>query len=82
MAEELTYKLGCLNQKRKIFGIGEMVKANRKFVEAFNLCMQHYGVTGEELEFEKSRVRANYKEAEKCYLAIAEDIKIIQRSVA
>lgn len=51
------------------------VKATPEFKEAFALCMDYYEVTGEELEFEKVRVRANYQEAERCYLSIAEGLR-------
>lgn len=43
----------------------------KEFSEAFNRCMQHWNVTGDELEFERQRVRVNYLEAERCYLDIA-----------
>lgn len=50
------------------------MKVSKKFIEAFELCMKHWNVTGEELEFERQRVRANYTEAERCYLSIASGI--------
>jgi len=46
------------------------ITVTKEFRTAFNYCMEKYGVIGEELEFEKARCRANYKDAERCYLAI------------
>lgn len=46
------------------------ITVTKEFREAFNFCMGKYGVIGEELEFEKARVRENYEDAERCYLAI------------
>lgn len=37
---------------------------------AFDLCMEYYECTAEEIEYEKQRVRVNYDDAEKCYLSI------------
>ncbi len=48
---------------------------DREFKEAFDMCMEYYEVTGEELEYEKSRVRANFEEAQRCYLDIAEGMR-------
>lgn len=42
-----------------------------EFKKDFYLCMKHWEVSGEELEFEKNRVRKNYLEAERCYASIA-----------
>lgn len=49
--------------------------ASKKFIDDFNLCMDHYEVTGEELEFEKLRCRDNMKEATICYASIAEKLR-------
>lgn len=46
------------------------ITVTKEFRTAFNFCMEKYGVTGEELEFEKARVRENYEDAERCYLSI------------
>ena len=51
------------------------ITVTKEFRQAFKVCMEAYGVTGEELEFEKERCRTNYQEAERCYLSIAEKIK-------
>jgi hypothetical protein len=32
--------------------------------------MEKYGVIGQELDFERQRVRENYEQAELCYLSI------------
>ena len=45
---------------------------SKEFMEAFNFCMDWYGVTGEELAYEKQRVRDNYEAAYQCYMNIAE----------
>lgn len=55
------------------------VTVTKEFKKAFQLCMDHWEVTGEELEFEKERVRANYAEAERCYLSIASGAILMQR---
>lgn len=44
---------------------------SKEFKSAFDFCMNHFEVTGEELEFERQRVRDNYEEAQRCYLDIA-----------
>lgn len=44
---------------------------SKEFKSAFYFCMNHFEVTGEELEFERQRVRDNYEEAQRCYLDIA-----------
>ena len=46
------------------------ITVSKEFLEAFNFVMEKYGVIGEELEYEKSRVRENYEQAELCYLSI------------
>ncbi len=51
------------------------ITVTKEFRKAFKKCMDEYGVTGEELETEKQRVRDNYEQAERCYLSIAESIK-------
>ncbi len=51
------------------------ITVTKEFRKAFKKCMDYYGVTGEELETEKQRVRDNYEQAEKCYLSIAASIK-------
>lgn len=48
---------------------------SREFKEAFDFCMDHYEVTGEELEYEKQRCRENMKEASICYASIAEKLR-------
>jgi hypothetical protein len=56
-------------------GLLEMsITVSKEFITAFNFCMKEYGVIGEELEFEKQRVRENYEDAERCYLAIYGDL--------
>ena len=52
-----------------------MITVTKEFKEAFNLCMKHYECTAEEIEYEKQRVRANYADAEMCYLAVADNIR-------
>lgn len=47
------------------------ITVTKEFRRAFAKCMEFYGVTGEELEYEKQRVRENYADAEKCYIDIA-----------
>lgn len=51
------------------------ITVTKEFRKAFKKCMDYYGVTGEELESEKQRIRENYEQAEKCYLSIAESIR-------
>jgi hypothetical protein len=46
------------------------ITVTKEFRTAFNFCMEKYGVIGEELEFERQRVRENYEQAEMCYLSI------------
>jgi len=50
------------------------ITVTKEFRTAFNFCMEKYGVIGEELENEKSRVRENYEDAERCYLAIYDEL--------
>jgi hypothetical protein len=52
-----------------------MLKVSRKFLDAFQKCMDYYECTAEEIEFEKKRIRADYRNAEICYLSIAERVK-------
>lgn len=52
----------------------QKITVTKEFRQAFKRCMEAYGVTGDELEFEKERCRANYQEAERCYLSIAGEI--------
>ena len=47
------------------------ITVTKEFRQAFKKCMDAYGVTGEELEFEKERCRTYYQEAERCYLSMA-----------
>lgn len=49
--------------------------ATKEFIGDFKLCMDHYEVTGEELEYEKQRCRENMKEASICYASIAEKLR-------
>lgn len=51
------------------------ITVTKEFKEAFSLCMKHYECTVEEIEYEKQRVRANYADAERCYLAVADNIR-------
>jgi len=46
------------------------ITVTKEFRTAFNYCMEKYGVIGDELDFEKTRVRENYEQAELCYLSI------------
>jgi len=46
------------------------ITVSKEFITAFNFCMEKYGVIGEELDYEKARVRGNYEDASKCYLSI------------
>ena len=46
------------------------ITVSKEVLAAFNFCMEKYGVIGEELEFERQRVRENYEDAERCYLSI------------
>ena len=50
------------------------ITVSAEFRRAFSICMKHYECTAEEMEYEKARVRANYQEAERCYLSIAGEI--------
>lgn len=54
-----------------------MIDVSAEFIESFNLCMDYYECTDEEIDYEKKRVRKNYEEAYECYMAIAEEIKVI-----
>lgn len=51
------------------------ITVTKEFRKAFKKCMDEYKCTEDEIEYEKARVRANYQEAERCYLSIAESIK-------
>jgi len=51
------------------------ITVSKEFRTAFNFCMEKYGVIGEELEFEKKRVRENYEDAERCYLVAYAGLK-------
>lgn len=51
------------------------VNVSRKFIEDFDYCMNYYEVTGEELEFEKGRCRADMEEATRCYASIADGLR-------
>lgn len=51
------------------------ITVTKEFRNAFALCMKHYECTEEEILFEKQRVRANYKDAEMCYLSAAQEIR-------
>jgi len=51
------------------------ITVTKEFRKAFKRCMDEYKCTEDEIEYEKARVRANYQEAERCYLSIAESIK-------
>lgn len=50
---------------------------SKEFKSAFDFCMDYYGVTGEELEYERQRVRENFEDAQKCYSSIAKTIREI-----
>ena len=50
------------------------IRVSKEFIDAFNLCMDYYECEPDEIEYEKQRVRDNYKEAEVCYLSIACEI--------
>lgn len=56
--------------------IGGMT-VTKQFKRDFDFCMKHYEVTGDELEFEKERCRANMSEAERCYSSVAERLRSI-----
>lgn len=49
----------------------KVLKVSKEFISAFDFCMNYYGVTGKELDYEKQRIRDNYEEAQQCYLDIA-----------
>ena len=51
------------------------ITVTKEFRKAFKKCMDEYKCTEDEIAYEKARVRANYKEAERCYLSIAASIK-------
>ncbi len=55
---------------------------SKEFKAAFDFCMDYYGVVEPELSFEKSRVRENYHEAEKCYESIANGIRKLNKEAA
>jgi len=46
------------------------INVSKEFITAFSFIMEKYGVIGDELDFEKTRVRENYEQAELCYLSI------------
>ena len=50
------------------------MKVSKEFMDAFELCMQTYDVTGDELEYEKERVRKSLADANQCYISIARGI--------
>jgi len=54
--------------------VEQKITVTKEFRQAFKKCMGYYECTAEEVEFEKQRVRANYSDAERCYLSIAEEI--------
>lgn len=54
--------------------IGGMT-VTKQFKMDFDFCMKHYEVTGDELEFEKGRCRANMEEATRCYESIADGLR-------
>ena len=62
----------------------KVLKVSKEFISAFDFCMNYYGVTGEELDYEKQRVRDNYEEAQQCYLDIAKrfrhDSRLIEKA--
>ena len=59
------------------------ITVSKKFIDDFNLCMNYYGVSGEELEFEKSMVRKNFKDAQISYTKTADMLRtILQMRVA
>ena len=55
----------------------QKITVSKEFKTAFNLCMKHYECTAEEIEFEKQRVRKNFKDAQICYSSIAKTIRKI-----
>ena len=52
------------------------MKVSRDFKNAFDFVMDYFQVEGEELEYEKSRVRENYPEANQFYLAIYAELHV------
>lgn len=58
------------------------ITVTKEFRKAFKKCMDAYGVTGEELEFEKQRVRASYDAAAKCYASIADGLRKLNMEAA
>lgn len=52
----------------------QKITVTKEFRAAFKKVMDKYEVTGDELEFEKARCRANYEEAERNYIAIAKNL--------
>jgi len=51
------------------------VTVTKQFKKDFDLCMKHYEVTGEELDYEKARCRENMEEATRCYESIADGLR-------
>lgn len=58
--------------------MANIVKPSKQFIDNFNLVMNHYECTKEEAAFEKQRVLSNFSDAERCYSALAEEIKCTQ----
>lgn len=53
-----------------------MLKVSKKFFDAFQKCMDYYECTAEEIEFEKKRIRSDYRNAEICYLSVVNTIEM------
>lgn len=58
------------------------MKPHPKFIEDFNLVLNHYDVSAEEAKYEKQRVMANMTEAERCYSIIADGIRGLNNHAA
>lgn len=55
-----------------------MFKISKEFIDNFNLCLNYYGCTKEEANFEKERIKRSaldYYRADRCYSAIAAEIR-------
>ncbi len=59
--------------------MSKKITVSPEFIKDFNLCMDYFQVSDEEIIFEKERVRNNYKEALLSYKKTAEMIELILR---
>lgn len=53
------------------------MKPTKKFIDDFNIAMQYYECTLEEVRFEKQRCVANMRDAEVNYHHVAKNIRLL-----